>query len=702
MKKWGILFLFFFLIVNCKDRVYFVKAEKGFVDLSEWKFAEKPILQLDGDWEFYWKELPEPNEFKQFFLENPVYHEMPYAWTDILWKQKNLSAEGYATFHLKADLPKGHPRLAILTGEQGTSYQIYSGRKKVLGKGIVSKTKQESVPDPTGSFAFLPSTKKLNLVLQISNYHHRAGGPWSGIIIGEANAVKNYWMIELIEDAFISGILLFLAGYHFMFFFLRRRDKVHILFASFLFTMFIRLITTGNKILSVTFPIIPYEILFRLEYLGFYFGSTFLYHFLRSFFPQESSLLALRFMYAASLASALSLFLDPLLASQVIPIYQIVFLIKLGFATVTILMAIFRKRTFAGLISFGAFFCMLTAINDILHSRQFIQTGYFIQYGVLLLVSTETLALSMTFTKAFHSVESMKDDLIKINISYQRFIPAEFLKFLGRKSIQDIALGDQTQKMMTILFSDIRDFTALSEQMTPDENFLFLNSYLKRMSPIVTKNHGFIDKYIGDGIMALFPRKAEDGLLAAIQMQEELYRYNEARKAQGFVPIKIGIGLHTGNLILGTIGSDNRMDGTVISDAVNLSSRLESLTKYYGVGVVISGDSFQSIDNYDKYDFRILDVVKVKGKTNQITVIHIYSGLPENIKIIYKKTKDLFERGINYFWMQNFQAAKEQFQKVLEIHPEDRAAQIYLTRSEYFSHNPIPPDWDGSFSMLEK
>jgi tetratricopeptide (TPR) repeat protein len=222
------------------------------------------------------------------------------------------------------------------------------------------------------------------------------------------------------------------------------------------------------------------------------------------------------------------------------------------------------------------------------------------------------------------------------------------------------------------------------------------------MSPIVAKNHGFIDKYIGDGIMALFPRKAEDGLKAAIQMQEELSRYNSERTETGLVPIRIGIGLHTGNLILGTIGSDNRMDGTVISDAVNLSARLESLTKYYGVGVLISGDSFQSIDDSDKYDFRILDVVKVKGKSEQITVIHIYSGLSEDIKNIYKRTKDIFERGISYFWMQDFKTAKLHFQRVLEIHPEDKAAQIYLTRAEYFSNNPLPPDWDGSFSMLEK
>jgi adenylate cyclase len=697
-----LLLLAFLLLGHCKEKVHIKKAIQGEVNLEDWDPKVEPILQLDGEWEFYWKELPSPNELKAFYAENtPAFHEFPYAWTDLLWKQKNLPAEGFATFRVKVKLPSGSPKLAVLSGEQGTAYRLFSGRVLVLERGKVGTTKEESTPDPTGIYAFLPGKKNLNLTMQISNFHHRAGGPWSGILIGDADHLKNYWMTELVEDAFSSGILIFLALYHFAFFYLRK-NWVHIIFSSFLLAMFLRLITTGNKILAVIFPIIPFDFLFRFEYLGFYFGSTLLYHFLHSFFPEESSTIVLKIMYGVSILFSFSLFFDPLLASQAIPIYQIFFLVKLGFAGFTILFALYRSKPYSFLICLGAIFCMLTAINDILHSRQFIQTGYLIHYGVLLLVSTETLALSMTLTKAFMRVEVMKADLEKTNQAYQRFIPKEFLKFLGRKNIQEISLGDQTQRVMTILFSDIRDFTALSEKMSPDENFQFLNSYLKRMSPLVTRNHGFIDKYIGDGIMALFPKSAEDGLKAAIQMQEALNVYNQKRVENGLQAIRIGIGLHTGKLILGTIGSDNRMDGTVISDAVNLSARLESLTKYYGVGILISGDSFQSIENSENYGFRILDIVKVKGKTDQITVIHVYNGEPEEKKELYKATKDIFERGLSFFWMQEFNHAKESFQKVLDMHPDDKAAKLYLTRSEYYSEHPLPPDWDGSFSMLEK
>jgi two-component system sensor histidine kinase ChiS len=173
--------------------------------------------------------------------------------------------------------------------------------------------------------------------------------------------------------------------------------------------------------------------------------------------------------------------------------------------------------------------------------------------------------------------------LSKINIAYGRFVPHEFLKFLERESIVDVQLGDQVQKEMTVLFADIRSFTSLSERMSPKENFDFLNAYLSRVSPVIRNHNGFIDKYIGDAVMALFPQTADDAVQAAIEMQKQVSLYNSYRQENGYDPIAIGIGLHSGTLMLGTVGESQRMESTVIADAVNLASRLEGLTKVYGV-----------------------------------------------------------------------------------------------------------------------
>ena len=162
----------------------------------------------------------------------------------------------------------------------------------------------------------------------------------------------------------------------------------------------------------------------------------------------------------------------------------------------------------------------------------------------------------------------------------------------------DIQLGDQMQKEMAILFSDIRSFTDLSEKLTPKENFNFLNSYLKRMSPAIQKNNGFIDKYIGDAIMALFPGDVEDAINAAVDMQKEIRIYNQHRLKLGYDPIKVGCGIHTGNLMLGIIGADDRMEGTVIADSVNVASRIEGLTKVYDASILISDVILKKVKKY--------------------------------------------------------------------------------------------------------
>ncbi|MCZ0900498.1 adenylate/guanylate cyclase domain-containing protein, partial [Microcoleus sp. HI-ES] len=201
----------------------------------------------------------------------------------------------------------------------------------------------------------------------------------------------------------------------------------------------------------------------------------------------------------------------------------------------------------------------------------------------LLKVLSGPAAISIQNSKLYTEVRQNESRLAQLNKAYERFIPHQFLQFLEKSSIIDVELGDQVQLEMSVLFSDIRDFTTLSETMTPEDNFKFINSYLSRMEPVINENNGFIDKYIGDAIMALFSGEADNAVKAGIAMLHRLAEYNEYCANAGCAPIQIGIGINTGSLMLGTVGGPNRMDGTVISDAVNLASRVESLTKNYGV-----------------------------------------------------------------------------------------------------------------------
>ncbi len=290
-------------------------------------------------------------------------------------------------------------------------------------------------------------------------------------------------------------------------------------------------------------------------------------------------------------------------------------------------------------------------------------------------------------------------NISKMTEAYSRFVPRQFLDFLGKKSYIDIRLGDQVQKEMTVMFSDIRSFTEISEQMTPKENFDFINYYLGYMEPVIRNNNGFIDKYIGDSIMALFSDNASDAINAAIEMRIKLSQFNQVMDQFGKPVINSGIGIHSGSLMLGVVGGEGRMAGTVISDAVNLAARLEGLTKLYGCSIIISQDTLISLSNPSHYNYRFLDIVKVKGKTEAVYIFEIIDGDPDDLKQLKLKTKDKFATGVNLYKLKKFDDALEVFKEVYEINEFDKTTSLYIERCNNFIKNGIPADWDGIQTM---
>ncbi len=274
--------------------------------------------------------------------------------------------------------------------------------------------------------------------------------------------------------------------------------------------------------------------------------------------------------------------------------------------------------------------------------------------------------------------------LSQIANAYSRFVPRQFLNLLGHEHITDVRLGEQVQKVMTVLFSDIRSFTTLSETMTPKENFDFINGYLGRMSPVIARNNGFIDKFIGDAIMALFADNPADAVRTAVEMLGEVAVYNDHRRGQGYLPIAIGVGIHTGSLMLGTVGDADRMDGTVIADAVNLSSRLEGLTKRFGATIIISDKTLELIPGSPSFQYRMLGKVKVKGKKQMTTIFEVLDGNPPELITARLRTKDQFETAVTHFFAREFSQATETFKLVCQMDETDKAAKLYAARAEQY------------------
>ena len=291
----------------------------------------------------------------------------------------------------------------------------------------------------------------------------------------------------------------------------------------------------------------------------------------------------------------------------------------------------------------------------------------------------DTQAILQKVTVAHQQALSL---LQQTEMAYGRLIPRQLLTLLEKDSIVDVKLGDQVERKLTIMFSDIRNFTTLSESMTPGENFEFLNSYLSQMEPVIGKHRGIIDKYMGDAIMALFPHGADDALSGAIAMLEKLSSYNAGRSRAGYIPTHIGIGLNTGMVMIGTVGGANRMDSTVIGDPVNLTSRIEEATKTYHVPLLISQNALYDLADPVKYNIRFLDRIRVKGKTQPLSVYEVFDNDHADLRNSKRTSKPEFEEAIAYYHLKEIPRSIELLNHCLRIAPKDIPAHIYMARCE--------------------
>ncbi|MBD2062738.1 HAMP domain-containing protein [Funiculus sociatus GB2-A5] len=234
-------------------------------------------------------------------------------------------------------------------------------------------------------------------------------------------------------------------------------------------------------------------------------------------------------------------------------------------------------------------------------------------------------ALAIAFNEMSASLQTLFNRFEKTIESFYRFVPEKFLLVIAPEGIENIHVGFASTRIITILFADIRGYTAMSEQMTPLETFYFLNDYLACMGQVIDSTGGFIDKYIGDAIMALFDDEATDSaLLAALAMRQRLKVFNEERSHQGLPTIDIGIGIHRGEVVMGTVGFSSRIDSTVIGDTVNVAARVESLTKNYDSSILLTQPVVTALRHPKTFPLRLVDkFVRVKGKEEPVAIYEL-------------------------------------------------------------------------------
>ena len=320
----------------------------------------------------------------------------------------------------------------------------------------------------------------------------------------------------------------------------------------------------------------------------------------------------------------------------------------------------------------------------------------------LALQSSSAIESALLYEKNIKEAREREEAMRRIYEITAKFVPYEFIGSLGHNLITDVKLGDQVEKVVTVLFTDIRDYTSLSEQMTPEENFQFVGSYNERMGPIIRSHNGFVNQYLGDAIMALFPESAEHTLAAAIEMQRNIREFNINQKSKSLPAIKMGVGMHTGPLIMGITGDKDRLDATTISDTVNTASRIESLTKYYKTGILLSEFTLQQIEHPEIFHLRYLGMVQVKGRQSSIGIHECFSSNTEEQINKKEKTLPTFNEAMFYYLNKSFREAVKGFEAVTDHNHEDRTAQFFLNNAISYLEQGVPEDWSGVVEMMSK
>jgi len=377
-----------------------------------------------------------------------------------------------------------------------------------------------------------------------------------------------------------------------------------------------------------------------------------------------------------------------------------------------------------GDVAITAVLALIVAALVLLNARPGVQTGgpllllllflpaiqFAYSQNLVLTVATPLFAMGCSWIGAYAWVSATEGrDKRKIRRMLGQYVSPAILESVVDRSKAGVLRAEVgSRENLTILFSDIRGFTSLSESLPAEQVVELLNGYFSVMVDIIFQRQGTLDKFIGDAIMAFWgaPLKADDhplrGVLAALEMRDGLVQYNAELVERGLRPLAIGIGLHTGEMILGNIGSEKKLDYTVIGDNVNLGSRLEGLTKAYGCSVIISETVEVAVR--ETILCRMVDNVRVKGKKLPVRIYEPLA-LPESESEVLEALahlKQLTDAAFERYLERDWEGAKKGYGDVLAQRPGDALATLFIERCTHYQQEEPPAEWDGVFTLLTK
>lgn len=681
-------------------------AKNGILDLRNHSFLNNQPVELKGAWLFFPEKRANDLPLPRFQLEaedpgeplvGSVPIQVPGDWSSV--ENGNLPLHSSGTYRLILLLPEDDI-YSIRVGDVHSSFHLIVNGKLLGNAGHVGSSASDTVASLSPDVFFFEGKPVTEILIEVANYHTTVSGITRPIYFAPHRIMDNWMEGRRIQEYFLFGSIVIIGLYNLAIYFLRRKDRSPLWFGVLCLIIALRTSLTGERFLIDLFPGIPYFLSQKVEFLTFYVGILVFGNYLASIFPDEFPRKVRQFIDGMGIVfSAIVLALPPFYFHHTLIVYQLYTIVFIFFMFYLMFRAWINQRNGSGIFFAGGLTLGLTVLIDILYFIGVLSFGGTLTaYGFYFFVFLQAVLLASRFSMAYLNVERLTSSLKVQAEAFHRFVPTQFLNILQKTNLEAIQSGDSAEETMSVLFCDIRSFTSISETMTPEQNFRFINEYLAHVEPTIVKNGGFVDKYIGDAIMALFPRAAQSSGTSAdhaLQSAMEIMRYLEYRNQNEAPEIRIGVGINTGPMMLGTVGSTNRLDTTVIGDSVNLASRLESLTKYYGVNIILSDFSMKEIHSRDSFSFREIDTIQVRGKESGIVIYDVYESDPQTIRLKKKETHEMLMTAIVLYKTMQFELALQTIREARKIFPEDKVFYLYEDRCEKYIKNPPPETWTG-------
>ncbi|TGL35743.1 adenylate/guanylate cyclase domain-containing protein [Leptospira perdikensis] len=677
--------------------------QSGTLDLRTFPLTTGTTIALHGDWKFYPGVLDVPSD-----ATTASYLPVPGLWNQVPVLSGFADGKGYGTYVLDIKLPEENQIYAIYLPEVRTAFRINAGNRSLVS-GEPGITKETTTPSAQGQSFTIGAKENLQIQIAVSNFHHKEGGLPSAPVFGLGESVQNYILAQSMLDLALTGAIFMFGLYHFILFFYRSKQREAFYFGFFCLVFAVRIPFIGSKTIYAVFPNIPWELVIYIEYASvFVLGILFLW-FVDGLFPRFIDTKIIRYFSAyVQFMLVYGLIIKPEIYTQFEVVFQAIGIIFAIFLGIRLYQMVRKGLPDAGIFFLGYLVLFVGFVYDVFLAYSGEGDSTLSQLAVFLFFGVQSTIVTLRTVRSFRKKILLKDEFETINEQfiltnrfYAKFIPRDFLIHLGKESIEEVRLGDSSEREITVLFADIWEYWDIIYSIPLENRMLFTNSYLGRIGPCIRKNNGFIDKYIGSAIMALFDGGIQNSIIAAKDIQWELEKYNERRRSFGYLPLHAGIGIHSGDTMLGILGEEERFESTVIADAVNLSSRIQGLTKKYGARILVSLASLLVHEDLEAIPYRILDFVRVKGKQETVMIAEIL--IPDIDSISNKKiaNRGQFEAAIFDYVRADFVSALKKFRSVIVDNPEDLAAKIYIERCEYYQTSGVGEDWDG-ISAWEK